>query len=113
MYAISFYHDVRLVLHRDFTFLQYDLSVLIPSGTSPRRYGALVLVSVSVSGFWIFLRAPIRFLSSIDGVDGVAKLATGIPLAGIGQKSRFRLAGKVFNDEIRLKKINREPRMKI
>ena len=45
------------------------------------------------SGFLDFLRAPILFLSSIDGV---AKLATGIPLAGIGQKSRFRLAGQNF-----------------
>ena len=43
--------------------------------------------------FLDFLRAPILFLSSIDGV---AKLATGIPLAGIGQKSRFRLAGQNF-----------------
>ena len=51
------------------------------------------------SGFLDFLRAPILFLSSIDGV---AKSATRISLVGFGQKSRFRLADKVFYDEIHM-----------
>ena len=51
------------------------------------------------SGFFLdFLRAQILFLSSIDGVR---KRMAQIPLAEFGQKSRFRLAGKFLDHEIR------------
>ena len=51
-------------------------------------------------GLWRDIETmQIRFLSSIDGV---AKNAFRIPLAKFWQKYRSRLAGKVFNDEIRL-----------